>query len=243
MTVAERELTVFGKESLFREPIETQSLCRAALFARILRIGPRALFGFRHAGKEYVKEGGVRIDAHFFGLAEYVGQCLFATGDLLFAPAFGDLESFGKFEHCGDVAHRFANGFDHLSPALRAAFGVAVQAPLFKDHCRGQDQVGDLGRKGRIDVGDDDEVLRLAGGLEPVVGVRSRLEDVDHLCPQEVDGTVFETAQKPHNGFAQHGVECAFGNTPELLGLLVVSGIAHKHVGRQTVRESADFTS
>ena len=243
MTVAERELTVFGKESLFREPIETQSLCRAALFARILRIGPRALLGFGHAGKEHVKEGSIRIDAHFLGFAEHVRQCLLAAGDLLFAPTLGDLEAFGEFEHGGHVAHGFAHRFDHLSPTLRAAFGVAVQTPLFEDHGGGKNQVGNLGRKGRVDVGDDDEVLGLASSLEPMVGVRSRLEDIDHLCPQEVHGTVFETAQQSHDGLTKHGVERTFGNAPEFFGLLVVSRVADEHVGRQTVREGADFTS
>ena len=243
VTVAERELTVFGKEGFFREPVQPQSLGRAALLARILRIGPRTLFGFRHAGKEHVKEGSVRIDAHFLGFAEHVRQCLLAAGDLLFAPTFGDFEALGKFEHRGNVAHCFTHGFDHLCPALRAALGVAVQTPLFEDHCGGKNQVGHLGRKGRVDVGDDDEVLGLAGGFEPVVGVRSRLEDVDHLRPQEVHGTVFETAQKPHDGLTEHRVERAFGNAPEFFGLLVVSRIADEHVGRQTVREGADFTS
>ena len=60
VTVAERELTVFGKEGFFREPVKAQRLGRAALLARILRIGPWALFGFGHAGKEHVKEGSVR---------------------------------------------------------------------------------------------------------------------------------------------------------------------------------------
>ena len=75
-----------------------------------------------------------------------------------------------------------------------------------------------------------------------MVGVRCRLKDIDHLRPQEVDRTVFKTAQQPHNGLAEHGVERALGNTPEFFGLLVMSGIAHEHVGGQTVRESADFT-
>ena len=60
VTVAERELTVFGKDGFFREPVKAQRLGRAALLARILRIGPWALFGFGHAGKEHVKEGSVR---------------------------------------------------------------------------------------------------------------------------------------------------------------------------------------
>ena len=63
----------------------------------------------------------------------------------------------------------------------------------------------------RIDVGDDHEVLRIAGGAHPVGVVGRRLEDVDDLGPHEVDGAVLKAAHDLHDGVADLGVERAGG--------------------------------
>ena len=125
---------------------ELERFGRAVAAAGVLGVGPGVLFGFGHARKEHVKERGVRADAHFLGLFDHARQGLLAARDLLFAPAFVNLEALGELHHHGDVAHGFAHGLHHLRPGLSAAFGVAVKAPLFKDHGRRKDQVGDLRR-------------------------------------------------------------------------------------------------
>jgi len=126
-------------------------------------------------------------------------------------------------------------------PALGAAFGVAVEAPLLEVHGGGQDQVGRAGGVGRIDVGDDHEVLRIAGGAHPVGVVGRRLEDVDDLGPHEVDGAVLKAAHDLHDGVADLGVERAGGQIPDAFGLLPVLAVGDEHVGGKTVAERADL--
>ena len=240
MAVAQGELTVFGEKRFFREPGDAQGFGGAVSLIRVLRIRPRAVLHGLHAGVQHVVERGVRAVPHGLGAFENVRKRLLAR--LLFLPAFADFEALGKLHHHPDVASGFTRRQYHLMPPLRAAFGVAVKAPFFKDHRDRQNQVGDLGREGRIGVCDHHKVFGFARGFEPVVRVRRGLEDIDDLRPHKVDRAVFKTAQKAHHGFAQNRVQGSCGQIPETFGLLFMRFVADEHIGREPVRERTHFT-
>ena len=143
MAVAQGELTVFGEKRFFREPGDAQGFGGAVSLIRVLRIRPRAVLHGLHAGVQHVVERGIRAVPHGLGAFENVRKRLLAR--LLFLPAFADFEALGKLHHHPDVASGFTRRQHHLMPPLRAAFGVAVKAPFFKDHRDRQNQVGDLG--------------------------------------------------------------------------------------------------
>ena len=71
-------------------------------------------------------------------------------------------EALREFHQLPEVGARLAGRVDELPPDMGAALRVAVGAFLLDPHRRGQNEIGGHRRHGRIGVGDDDEVVRIA---------------------------------------------------------------------------------
>ena len=74
-------------------------------------------------------------------------------------------EPLGDLDDLPQVLAGLTGGLDHLHPVLGAPLGVAEHPLLLDPHGRGENQVGDFGRAGRVGLGDDDEAPRLARPL------------------------------------------------------------------------------
>ena len=127
-------------------------------------------------------------------------------------------------------------------PDMGAAFGVAVGAFLFHPHCGRQDEIGRERGHRWVSVGHHDEVLSVTIAKPGfLVGIRSRLQVVVDLHPIGVEQAVLEHPVLQYRmvaGFVGNG---AFGKFPDLLGDIAMRLVGHHHVGRQAVREGADF--
>ena len=162
--------------------------------------------------------------------------------DQFLRPDLLDLEALGELHQLPEVGARVARRLHQLVPEVGAALGVAVGAFLLDPHRAGQDQVGGDGGHRRVDVGDDDEVLRIAVarvGLLHQVGAGLHVV-VDHH-PVGVERAVLELAVLLDRVIARLGRDGALGQAPDLLGMGAVLGVGHHHVRRQPVREGADL--
>ena len=222
VAVAAAEARVFLEEALL--DVEAEDV---GLGVGIFLVDVGALVGVDLAvGEEDVVEG----------LAGKVG------GDELGRPDLLDGEALGELDELPEVGLRLAGGVDHLPPELGAPLGVAVGALLLDPHRGGQDQVGGLAGGGRVDVGDDDEVLRVAVAGQPLLHqVRGGLDVVVHLHPVDVDLAVLEVAVLLHGVRADPVGDGARRQLPDLLGVRPVLGVRHLQVGRQAVGEGADL--
>ena len=168
---------------------------------------------------------------------EHVIQRLAAQAGLLvdqfLRPDLLDLEALGELHQLPQVGARVARRLHQLVPEVGAALGVAVGAFLLDPHRAGQDQVGRDGGHRRVDVGDDDEVLRIAVarvGLLHQVGAGLHVV-VDHH-PVGVERAVLELAVLLDRVIAGLGRDGALGQAPDLLGMGAVLGVGHHHVRR-----------
>ena len=94
-------------------------------------------------------------------------------------PDLLDREALGELDQLPEVGARLAGRGDELVPELGAPLGVAVGALLLDPHRGRQDQVGGERGDGRVGVGDDDEVVRVAvARIALLVHVRAGLHVV-----------------------------------------------------------------
>ncbi len=125
---------------------------------------------------------------------------------------------------------------------MRAAFGIAITAFFFDPHRSRQDQVGGLAGDGRIDVGNGNEVFRVAvTGPAFLVHVGASLHVVIALDPVRVELTVLEHPVLKHGMVADLVGNCAFGQFPDFFGVFAVFGIGHHQIGGQAMGKRADF--
>ena len=236
------ELPVLFVQGLFREPAVTEILGRAAVNTLIERIRPGNLLR-EGIVEDHIVKRGLGVDTHRLCLVEHIREGL-AARQLLLAPALLHLEALSEFQHHPDVRLGFARSLHHLRPAIRTAFAVAVSTPLFEDHRGRQNKVSRvLSGERRVGIRHHDKVLGLTGSLQPVRGVRERLEDIHDLRPEDAHRAVFKTADHLHRVEAHLAIQSAFRQTPDLFSLGAVRGIRDQHVRRQTVRERTDFTA
>jgi len=142
---------------------------------------------------------------------------------------------------------RLAGRLDHLEPLLRAALGIAIDAVFFHPHGGGQHEIGELGGGGRIDVGNDEELVLQPGfRLIEFFQIRQRLAGVGHLHHDGVDVAALvcgraEFLEQLHCVIARGGIDAAGGQVPVFFALLAVRFLRHKASAGQRVAKRADL--
>ena len=147
------------------------------------------------------------------------------------------------------IVASLAGRIDHLEPLLSAAFGVPKHAVLFDPHRRRQDQVGELRRGRRIDVGHDQKlVFEPLLVVEQLVQIRQRLAGIGDLHEERVDVAPAvarrgELLEHFDGVVAGCRVDSALREIPELLALSSVLWIGHQPTAGQRMRQRADFAN
>ena len=127
-------------------------------------------------------------------------------------------------------------------PEVRAPFGIAIGAFLLDPHRRRQHEIGGLRRHGRIGIGDNDEIFRIAvAGISLFLEVGGRLQVIVDLHPIGIELAVAQHAVLQHRVIARLRCDGAFRQFPDLFGRVAMPLVGHQHVRRQPVRERADF--
>ena len=134
-----------------------------------------------------------------------------------------------------------------LPAALWAPFGIAIDTVFLNPHRGRQHQVGDLGGSGRIDVGNDQELVLQAGfSLIEFFEVRQCLSGVGHLHHDGVDvaalvGRRAEFFKHLDSVVTRRGVDPSGGQVPVFFALLAVWFLRHQAAAGQRVAKRADL--
>ena len=69
----------------------------------------------------------------------------------------------GNLDNLPGIGHRLARRIDYLVEMLGTALGVAKHAFLLNPHGGRQDNIGNIGCRGRIDIGNNDKTIIFQG--------------------------------------------------------------------------------
>ncbi len=140
---------------------------------------------------------------------------ILAPGELFFKT-----KPSGNLDDLPGVGHGLARRRDNLVEMLGAAFGVAEHAFLLDPHGGGQDDIGNIGGRGRVDIGDNDKTVLLSGTVPVAFQVRHGDHGIGHLDPHELDVTPIESPEHLHRMVGGFGINVADGHIPDLRGHL-----------------------